>query len=209
MALTAKGIAYETVEIDLLDRPDWLKAGPPRTRMPRLVTEEVTVHGASVANEYIDERWKNPPLLPGSAAERAEAREWINWLDEKLQPTYEATLLEINRERYEKRREHLDSVLCEFEDQLETRAESGCWSPGLYWHGEQRGMVDLSYAATFMRFTGLREFHGWEIPDGLPAVSAWIETLTADPVMHETFYEAEVLKLVGSYLDYFRAMASA
>ena len=71
MALTAKGIGYETVESDLLEPPDWFMEGVARTQMPMLVTEEITVHGASTANEYIGERWKKPPPLPGSAALRA------------------------------------------------------------------------------------------------------------------------------------------
>jgi glutathione S-transferase len=208
MALTAKGIGYETVEIDLLKPPGWFTEGPARTQMPMLVAEGITVHGASTANEYIDERWKEPPLLPGSAASRAEARGWINWLEEKLQPTYEAALLEVDRARYERREEELDSVLQTLEQRLQARSESEGWSPSSYWHGERFGMVDLSYAATFVRFAGLTKFHGWEMPAALPAVTAWIGTLGADPVVQETFQEAEVLERVGRYLEVFRAMAS-
>ena len=207
MALSAKGIGYETVEIDLLKPPRWFVEGSARTQMPMLVTEEITVHGASTANEYIDERWKEPPLLPGSAASRAEARAWINWLEEKLQPTYEAALLEIDHARHERHKKSLDSVLQTLEQRLQARIESEVWSPSSYWHGERLGMVDLSYAATFMRFAGLAEFHGWEMPVVFPAVTAWIGTLGADPVVQDTFHEAEVLEQVGRYLEFFRAMA--
>jgi glutathione S-transferase len=208
MALTAKGIAYEVIEVDLLKPPAWFTEGSARTQMPMLVTEGITVHGASTANEYIDERWNEPPLLPGSAASRAEARGWINWLEDKLQPTYEAALLEIDRERYERHKESLDSALQTLEKRLQARIESGGWSPSSYWHGERLGMVDLSYAATLMRFAGLVEFHAWKMPRSLPAVTAWIGTLGADPVVRDTFHEAEVLERVGRYLEIFRAMAS-
>jgi glutathione S-transferase len=207
MALTVKGVGYETVEVDLLKPPGWFTEGSARTRMPMLVTEGITIHGASTANEYIDERWTEPPLLPGSPASRAEAREWIDWLEDKLQPTYEAALLEIDPQRYEDRRKSLDSVLKTLEQRLQARAESVGWSPSSYWHGEKLGMVDLSYAATFMRFAGLSEFHGWEMPAGLPAVKAWIGTLGADPMVQDTFHEEEVLERVGRYLEIFRAVA--
>jgi glutathione S-transferase len=207
MALTAKGIGYQTVEIDLLKPPDWFTPGFARTQMPMLVTEGITIHGASTANEYIDERWKEPPLLPGSAAERAEARGWIDWLEDKLQPTYETALLEIDQARYEEHEKSLASVLQTLEQRLQARIESEGWSPSSYWHGERLGMVDLSYAATLMRFAGLAEFHDWEMPAALPAVTAWIETLGADPVVQDTFHEAEVLERVGSYLQVFRAMS--
>jgi glutathione S-transferase len=175
--------------------------------MPMLVTEGITIHGASTANEYIDERWREPPLLPESAASRAEARGWIDWLEDKLQPTYEAALLEIDPPRYEEREKSLDSVLQTLEQRLQARTESVGWSPSSYWHGERLGMVDLSYAATLMRFAGLAEFHGWEMPPGLPAVKAWIGTLGADPVARDTFHEEEVLERVGRYLEIFRAVA--
>ena len=207
MALTAKGIGYETVEVDLLKPPGWFTEGSARTQMPMLVTEGITVHGASTANEYIDERWKEPPLLPGSAASRAEARGWINWLEDKLQPTYEAALMEIDRARYEEHRKSLDSVLQTLEQRLQARIESESWSSSSYWHGERLGMVDLSYAATFMRFAGLAEFHAWEMPVALPAVTAWIGTLGEEPIVQDTFHEAEVLERVGRYLEIFRAMA--
>jgi glutathione S-transferase len=207
MALAAKGFGFETIEVDLLRPPDWFTAGPARIQMPKLVCGAVIIHGASIANEYIDERWADPPLLPRSPAARAEARWWIDWLEEKLQPTYEAALLEITPEKHQKLRQPLEAALRELEHRLQARVESGCWSPGAYWDGEQLGMVDLTYAATVMRFAGLRKFHGWEMPAGLPAVSAWIETLGRDPVVRETFHQEEVLKRVGTYLDTFRALA--
>ncbi len=209
MALAAKGIPYETVEIDLLNPPDWFMAGPPSTQMPRLVTDEATIHGASVANEYIDELWKEPPLLPRSPAERAEAREWINWLEAKLQPAYETPLLELDPRRYEELKGKLETVLRELEHRLQARIEAGRCSPGSYWQGDRLGMVDLTYAATLMRFAGLRKFHGWEMPGGLPALSAWIAKLGSDPIVQETFSEAEVLILVGTYRDTLRAFAGA
>jgi len=209
MALAAKGIPYETVEIDLLNPPDWFTAGPPSTQMPKLVTEETTIHGASVADEYIDERWKEPALLPGSPAQRAEAREWIDWLETKLQPAYETPLMELDPQRYEELKGKLETVLRELEQRLQVRVESGRWVPGSYWHGDRFGMVDLTYAATLMRFAGLRRFHGWKMPGGLPALSAWIATLGSDPIVQKTFGETEVLRLVGTYRDTLRAFAGA
>jgi glutathione S-transferase len=162
MALTVKGVAFETVEIDLMNPPDWFLAGPARTQMPKLATDDATIYGASVVNEYVDERWKEPPLLPASPAGRAEAREWINWLEVKLQPAYETPLLELDPQRYKELEPALEAVLRELEQKLQGRADSGRWSPGSYWHGERLGMVDLTYAATLLRFAGLRKFHGWQ-----------------------------------------------
>ena len=51
------------------------------------------------------------------------------------------------------------------------------------------------------------EYHGWEMPVTLPAVTAWIGTLGADPAVRDTFHEAEVLERIGRCLDVFRAMA--
>jgi len=207
MALTAKGVSFETVEIDLMNPPEWFLAGPARTQMPKLVTDDATIYGASVANEYVDERWKEPPLLPASPAARAEAREWINWLEAKLQPAYETPLLELDSHRYEDLETGLETVLRELEQKLHARADSGRWSPGAYWHGKGLGMVDLTYAATLLRFAGLRKFHRWEMPQGLPMLVAWIGSLDRDPIVQGTFGEAEVLRLIGTYRETLRAFA--
>ena len=207
IALAVKGVPYRTVEIDLMNPPDWFTAGPARTQMPKLVTEYDTLYGACVVNEYIDECWQDPPLLPDTAPERAKAREWINWLEAKLQPAYETPLLELDPNRFEELSAQLEAVLRELEQRLQKRAATGKWSPGDYWHGDRLGMVDLTYAATMVRFAGLRRFHEWKMPTGIPAVTAWVATLRADPIVRETFRESQVLEMIGSYRETLRAFA--
>ncbi len=207
MALAIKDVPYETVEIDLLDPPEWFTAGPARTQMPRMETAETILHGASVVGEYIDERWPDPPLLPGSPAQRARAREWIHWLEVHLQAAYESALLEIDEAKYEALRVHLEGVLRRLEARLVEHRASGQGSRGPYWHGQRIGMVDLTYAPSLVRFAGLRRFHGWELPAGLPLLASWIETLRTEPLVRDTFFEEDVLRTVGGYLDNFVARA--
>lgn len=210
MVLAIKGLPFETVEVDLLKPPEWFTAGPARTQMPRLETGEGVFHGAAVVGEYIDERWPEPALLPGAAAERAWAREWIDWLEEKLQPAYEAALLEIDEPKFAELAVRLEAVLRGLEERLRRHRERrGAGAAQRFWHGERLGMVDLTYAPSLLRFAGLRRFHAWKLPEGLDAVAAWIDALAAEPLVRESFQEEAVLRQVGAYLDNFRARAAA
>lgn len=78
IALNLKGIAYEHVGVHLArgehHAPDY-RSIHPQGRVPALVLDDDTILVQSPAIlEYLDEKWPEPPLLPGSAEERARIR---------------------------------------------------------------------------------------------------------------------------------------
>ena len=84
LALAEKGCAYESVQIDLRARPDWLY----RLDAPGLVPvleEDGFVLGESVAiMEYLEERFPEPRLLPADLRERARARLAVVRFEQRL-----------------------------------------------------------------------------------------------------------------------------
>ncbi len=56
---------------------DFLSVSPLR-RIPVLIDDQVTLTDSTVINEYLDERYPAPPLMPAAPADRAKAR----WLEE-------------------------------------------------------------------------------------------------------------------------------
>ncbi|MBT5266190.1 MAG: glutathione S-transferase family protein [Rhodospirillaceae bacterium] len=65
-------------------RQDFLALNPAGT-VPVLVDEDGTVVVGSVAiAEYLDEVYVEPPMIPGTAGERAEVRRLVAWFDEKF-----------------------------------------------------------------------------------------------------------------------------
>jgi maleylpyruvate isomerase len=79
IALNYKGIAYETVPIDLRApasaqrAPDFLTLNP-EGLVPVLVDGDKVVRQSLAIIEYLEETRPAPPLLPGTAIERAQVR---------------------------------------------------------------------------------------------------------------------------------------
>jgi glutathione S-transferase len=90
IALEEKGLDYETVEVDLGHRPEWLvELNPPKGRVP-VLDDGWTLPESQVILEYLEERYPKHPLLPTDPAERARARLLVHRFDEALGDDYYA-----------------------------------------------------------------------------------------------------------------------
>jgi glutathione S-transferase len=90
LALAEKELEYETVEVDLADRPQWLlELNPPSGRVP-VLDDGFTLPESEVIMAYLDERYPERPLLPTDPVERAQARLLVHRFDEDLGADYYA-----------------------------------------------------------------------------------------------------------------------
>lgn len=100
IALAEKGLSYELVEIDLgagaHKKPDFLRLNP-FGRVPVLVDEETTVYDSTVINEYLEDEYPEPPLLPalGQSALRARARLFEDFADTSFTPQVGQLMAEL------------------------------------------------------------------------------------------------------------------
>jgi glutathione S-transferase len=201
----AKGVEVEVVDIDLVRRPEWFRNKASGGSVPLLETEDGAFHGSAIINEYAEERWPEPALLPGSARERAEARMWIAWWNAGPTPHYEELLMNVRPERQDGHRARLEASLRECEERLASRGYGGG-----YWHGDRLGLVDASAAPVFDRFVGLRHFHDFDIPQELGRVRAWRDHLLADPHVQATSPgEEALLQVLSGYRDVLGKAAAA
>jgi RNA polymerase-associated protein len=75
IALAEKQVEHEVVRIDLDDRPAFIKElNPPSGRVPVIEEDTFVLPESAVINEYLEERYPEPALLPADPAERALAR---------------------------------------------------------------------------------------------------------------------------------------
>ena len=74
IVLAEKGVEYETVVIDLDDRPAWIYEKNSTGRVPVLEEDAFLLPESAVIDEYLNERYPDPPLLPDDPGERALAR---------------------------------------------------------------------------------------------------------------------------------------
>jgi glutathione S-transferase len=90
LALGEKDLDYETVEVDLTDRPQWLlELNPPSGRVP-VLDDGFTLPESEVIMAFLEERYPERALLPADSVERAEARLLVHRFDENLGTDYYA-----------------------------------------------------------------------------------------------------------------------
>jgi glutathione S-transferase len=89
IALAEKGLDYETVEIDLRDRPAWVYELNAPGRVP-ILDDGFVLPESAVIMEYLEERYPAPALLPADAAARAAARLAVFRFDDLLGSDYYA-----------------------------------------------------------------------------------------------------------------------
>lgn len=90
IVLAEKGVEYETVEIDLSDRPAWVYELNATGRVPILDDDGFVLPESEVIMAYLDDRFADPPLLPADLRERASARLRVHRFDLSLGRDYYA-----------------------------------------------------------------------------------------------------------------------
>uniref|UniRef100_A0A452YP18 Glutathione S-transferase n=1 Tax=Aegilops tauschii subsp. strangulata TaxID=200361 RepID=A0A452YP18_AEGTS len=87
MALHMKGLSYEYIEQDLFNKSELLlKSNPVEKKVPVLIHDGKTILDSSAIVQYIDEVWAamGPSILPVDPNERATARFWAAYVDDKV-----------------------------------------------------------------------------------------------------------------------------
>jgi glutathione S-transferase len=162
IVLAEKGIEYETVEIDLDDRPKWIYEKNPLGRVPILEEDTFVLAESAVIDEYLDERYRDPPLWPADAAERALGRMLVFRFDELSKPYYAL------RRGDDGARERLDAALATLDLVLQER---------LFLSGREFGLADVAYVPWILR---ARDRMDVDL-QRFPALSDWVGRLERRP----------------------------
>ena len=85
LTLAEKGLEWESRHLNLRageHQQDWYVKLNPRAVVPTLIDGDIVVPESNVINEYLDERFPDPPLKPADPFGRAKMRLWTKQLDE-------------------------------------------------------------------------------------------------------------------------------
>ena len=164
IALAEKGVEYETVEIDLSERPAWIYEKNTTGRVPVLEEGAWLLPESAVIMEYLEERYPSPALLAANSADRALARLWIFRHDDFTRPYYAL-------------RRGDDGAAARFDEQLTQLDVALGERPWL--GGAEYGLADIAYVPWVLR---ARDSLGVSF-DEHPVVADWIGRLLDRPAV--------------------------
>ncbi len=168
IVLIAKGIGYEEREPPDGYRSAAYRALVPMGTVPALEDDGLVLSESEAINEYLDERFPEPPLLPSTPAARARVRFLSRFHDLYLEPPVRALFPHVSPVRRDaavvaaRMAEHRQR-----DTQMATRAD-----PAPYLAGETLSLADCGYAVTLPLVDMLAAALGELLPLA-PAITQW------------------------------------
>ena len=84
IVLFEKGMDFQIIDVDLQNMPEDLAVMNPYNQVPVLVERDLILHESNIINEYIDERFPHPQLMPADPVMRARARLFLYRFEQEL-----------------------------------------------------------------------------------------------------------------------------
>jgi len=177
VVLAEKNLPYEIVPIDLRAQaqktPDYLKLNP-YGKVPVLTDDDTVLYESCIINEYLEEKYPNPPLLPKDPGKKAKARILIDYGMAHFDGAYQKLRMELAKDPKEQSQQVVDNAKSDLKKLLQ-RLENDI--------GDQPYLVgdfSLVDADLIPRFTRLEGFG--VLPDPtLPRLGKYLERMKARP----------------------------
>jgi glutathione S-transferase len=193
IALNEKGVPFERVDIDLVNKPDWFLKISPLGKVPVLVVRnedgEVALFESNVICEYIEDTQGGAKLHPQDPLKRAQHRAWMEFgstiLSELwgLETTGDPAIFETKRV----------AIAAKF-----ARVEAALGS-GPFFAGENFSLVDAVFAPIFRYFDVFDTLIDLSVFAETPKVRAWRAALAKRPSVR-TAVGADYSQLLHAFL---------
>lgn len=178
IALLEKGLEFERINVDLSKReqknPEYLQIHP-FGQIPALDDEGFIVYDSTIINEYLEDEYPYPPLMPKDSEGRARARMLEDYRDTHFNPYFVHIMYEMRKPDGERDANRIDNAKTEINkgfDRLEKELKDNEYLVG-----------DFSLAdAAFMSNIDLLDRFNIPVDAGkYPNTVAWIARLKARP----------------------------
>ena len=180
LMLAEKNVDFELTEIDLANKPDWFGDISPYSKVPVVVCGDDRVYESAIINEYLEEAYPEPSLMPQEPGRRAQARIWIDYCNTRFTTPFYKMMLEQDPEKRKDLQEDLTKALKFMEHEGLRKL-----SDGPFWMGEQVTLVDFAFYPFFERFCVVEHYRNFHLPEECTRLKAWVETMRFRPSVKE------------------------
>ena len=167
--LNEKACDFEIQDVDLYNKPPEIDAMNPYGDVPLLVERDLTLYNPNIINEYIDERFPHPQLMPADPIQRARARLFLYTFEREL---FSFVRVLENRDETEKRKAIARNQIREQLMQL-----SPIFAKNKFLMGDEFTMLDVMMAPLLWRLG----YYGIDLPKSAAPLLKYAESIFARP----------------------------
>ena len=140
IVLYEKQMDFQVIDVDLFNKPEDIAVINPYNRVPVLVDRDLVLYESNIINEYIDERFPHPQLMPPDPIMRARARQLLFTMEHELFSHIET--LEKGQKAADRSRAHVRDRLIEL---------APIFTKQKYMLGDEFSMLDVAIAPMLWR----------------------------------------------------------
>lgn len=173
IALLEKGLEFERVNVDLTKReqknPEYLKIHP-FGQVPALDDEGFVVYDSTIINEYLEDEYPYPPLMPDGSEGRARARLMEDFRDTHFNPPFGKLIQEMRKPEAERDANAIGNAKAEIAkcfDRIEKELQGRDYLAGSF------SLADIAFMANF----DLLDRFQIAVDSQYPNTIAWITRL--------------------------------
>jgi RNA polymerase-associated protein len=164
-------------DVDLFNKPEDISVMNPYGQVPVLVERDLILYESNIINEYIDERFPHPQLMPADPVQRARARLMLLHFERELI---------VHVETLEKQdTKKLDKARSAVRDSLSQLAPVVAKSKFMF--GEEFSMIDVALVPLLWRL----EHYGIELPKVAAPVLKYAERIFSRPAFFDALTPSE------------------
>ena len=175
--LYEKGMDFQVIDVDLYNKPEDIAVMNPYNRVPVLAERDLVLYESNIINEYIDERFPHPQLMPADPVMRARARLMLFNMEHELFAQVE--VMEAGKEKpMEKARAGIVERLLEF---------SPIFGKTRYMLGDEFSMLDVAIAPLLWRL----DHYGIKLGKSAAPLMKYAERIFSRPAFIEALTPSE------------------
>ena len=176
--LFEKGMDFEIRDVDLYNKPEDISIMNPYGQVPILVERDLILYESNIINEYIDERFPHPQLMPADPVMRARTRLFLFNFERELFVHVQTLENSNNTKLLEKARPAIRDRLVQLAPML---------LKNKYMLGDDFSMLDVAIAPLLWRL----DHYGIEVPKSAVPLMKYAERIFSRPAFIEALTPSE------------------